>query len=129
MTEGNHAVLHAGEREDRQGILVGVWELRSVSLGDEPLQGALPRACILFTPGGKFISLLYGDGGPLAAAFREAFAYSGLYRVAGDAWITTLRRTWNDVSADGEQTHFFSFEAGRLRVRPGNAEFEFGKLK
>lgn len=129
MTKGNHAVLHAGEREDRQGLLVGVWELRSVSLGEEPLQGALPRACILFTPGGKFIALLYGDGGPLAAAFRAAFAYSGVYRVAGDAWITTLRRSWNDLSAAGEQTHFFRFESGRLRVRPGDSEFEFVKLK
>jgi len=128
MREGNHAVLHAGERENQQERLVGVWELRSVSVGDEPLQGALPRACILFTPGGKFIALLDGDGGPLAAAFRAAFAYAGFYRLAGDAWITTLRRTWNDVSADGEQTHFFRFEARRLRVRPGNAEFEFAKL-
>jgi hypothetical protein len=129
MTEGNHAALHAGEREDQQERLVGVWELRSVSLGDEPLQGALPRACILFTPGGKFISLLYGDGGPLAAAFRAAFAYSGFYRVAGDAWITTLRRSWNDTSAGGEQTHFFRLESGRLCVRPGDGEFEFVKLK
>jgi hypothetical protein len=129
MTKGNYAVLHAGEREDRQGLLVGVWELRSVSLGDEPLQGALPRACILFTPGGKFIALLYGDSGPLAAAFRAVFAYSGAYRIAGDAWITTLRRSWNDVSAVGEETHFFCFESGRLRVRPGDREFEFVKLK
>lgn len=129
MTEGNHAVLHAGEQEDRRLSLVGVWELRAVSLGGASLQGALPRACILFTPGGKFIALLHGGGGPLAVAFREAFAYSGVYRIAGDAWITTLRRNWNDTSTGGEQTHFFRFESGRLRVRPVDGEFEFVKLK
>ena len=129
MTRGNHVALHAVEQEAWRLSLVGVWELRAVCLGGEPLQGALPRACLLFTPEGKFLSLLYGDGGPLAAAFRAAFAYSGVYRVVGDAWITTLRRSWNDVNAAGEQTHFFRFESGRLCVRPGDREFEFVKLK
>lgn len=113
--------------------LVGVWELQAATLDGVPLEGAMPHACLLFTPKGKTVALLfaggwYGAGGDeVAAAFRAAFAYSGTYRVVGDAWITTQQRSWSDVSMEGEQTHFFVIEDGVMTVRPGRGEFSFRK--
>ena len=113
--------------------LVGVWELQAVALDGVRLEGAMPHACLLFTPKGKTVALLfaggwYGAGGyEIAAAFRAAFAYSGTYRVVGDAWITTQQRSWSDVSMEGEQMHFFSIEEEVMTVRPGRGEFLFRK--
>jgi len=110
--------------------LVGMWELQAIKRDGLPLEGSVPRACILFTPGGRFFALLSSDTEPqLAAAFREAFAYAGLYRVVGEAWITTLKRSWSDVAVSGEHMHFYRIEGRSLHVRPERSEFVFRKLQ
>ena len=113
--------------------LVGVWELQAATLDGSPLEGEMPHACLLFTPKGKTVALLFAggwygaSGDRIAAAFRAAFAYSGTYRIVGEAWITTQQRSWSDVSMEGEQTHFFSIEDDLMTVRPGRGEFLFRK--
>ena len=124
---------HSGAREDPPSPLVGVWELQAARRDGMPLEGAMPHACLLFTPKGKIVALLFAGGwygtrsDKIAAAFRAAFAYSGTYRVVGDAWITTQQRSWSDVSMEGEQMHFFSIEDDVMIVRPGRGEFLFRK--
>ena len=131
---GNTAVVPQGKRrEESLPPLVGVWELQAARRDGMPLDGPMPHACLLFTPKGKIVALVfaggwYGTGGDrVAAAFRAAFAYSGTYRVVGDAWITTQQRSWSDVSIEGEETHFFSIHDQFMTVRPGRGEFVFRK--
>jgi hypothetical protein len=124
-----NAAPQVGEHDAVLSPLVGVWELRAIRRAGTPVAGGLPRACILFTPRGKFIATLADGRGEPAAAFREAFAYCGEYREIGNAWITKLLRSWNDVCASGEQLHFYTMEAGMLSVRLDQGEFEFARLK
>jgi hypothetical protein len=123
-------------RPDERAPLVGVWELQAVRRDGRALEGPVPRACILFTPKGRFMALATatrGAGGAAergggAGAFRAAFAYSGAYRVVGNAWITARRRSWSELPALGEEIHFFEIEGATLRVRAGREEFAFRRM-
>lgn len=114
--------------------LVGVWEIAEARHDGLRAPGRLPRACILFTPARRFMALLDGhepgakDVGEILAAFREAFAFSGRYRVVGEAFVISRRRNWNDVAEEGELFHFFRADGDTLHLRPGRWEFTFRRV-
>ena len=65
------------------------------------------------------------------AAFRSMTAYSGIYRVDGDRWITKVDVAWNETRVGMEQMRFFKLEGDKLMVTamwqpsvnlPGNPE-------
>jgi len=112
--------------------LVGVWELRSMRQGEQAVEEVLPRACIIFTPKGRFMALITGERATsfrAAAAFREAFAYSGAYRLDGGAWVTRRERSWNDVVTEGEQRHAFDLDGSRLGVTLEHRFFTFERMR
>ena len=41
------------------------------------------------------------------AAFRSMAAYSGIYRVEGDRWVTKVDVSWNESWTGTEQMRFF----------------------
>ena len=51
-----------------------------------------------------------------AEAFRSMVAYSGIYRVEDDRWITKVDITWNEASMGTEQTRFYRVQGDTLTV-------------
>jgi Lipocalin-like domain len=65
------------------------------------------------------------------AAFRSMAAYSGIYRVEGDKWTTTVDVAWTEAWTGSDQIRFFKLEGDTLTVTttwlphpnlPGNPE-------
>ena len=115
----------------RAGIragLIGMWKLRAIERGPgaEPMGGseAGGRAYIIFTPRGRFMSLVEGDSNlseadaTAVSLFRATFAYTGAYRIEGDAWITRVDRSWSDATVADEHTRFFDLDGDSLTVMP-----------
>lgn len=108
--------------------LIGMWKLSAIELlpgAEHPAASeAGGRAYIIFTPRGRFMSLVEGDrdlsetDGSAVSLFRATFAYTGAYRIEGDAWITRVDRTWNDATVADEHTRFFDLDGDRLMVMP-----------
>jgi hypothetical protein len=121
----------AAVQSPRAGVragLIGMWKLRAIERlpGVGPVDGgeAGGRAYIIFTPRGRFMSLVEGDhnlsetDASAVSVFRATFAYTGAYRVEGDAWITRVDRSWTDASVADEHTRFFDLDGDRLTVMP-----------
>lgn len=108
--------------------LIGMWKLREIERApgtERHLETeTAARAYIIFTPRGRFLSLIEGErddthaGVESAELFRTAFAYTGAYRIEGDAWITHVDRSWNDATTAEEHTRFFDLDGDRLTVMP-----------
>jgi len=65
------------------------------------------------------------------AAFRSMIAYSGIYRVEGDRWVTKVDVAWTEAWIGTEQMRFLKLESEKLTVTsmwqpspnlPGNPE-------
>jgi hypothetical protein len=144
----------AAVQSPRAGVragLIGMWKLSAIERlpgAEHPDAGDTGgRAYIIFTPRGRFMSLVEGDqnlsetDASAVSLFRAAFAYTGAYRIEGDAWITRVDRTWNDASVADEHTRFFDLDGDRLTVMPvfrprgsgggtiGNSAFVFERMK
>jgi hypothetical protein len=121
-------VASGSPRAGGRAGLIGMWKLSAIerSAGVEPLSGseAGGRAYIIFTARGRFMALVEGDRNlseadhSAVALFRATFAYTGAYRIEGDAWITRVDRTWNDASVADEHTRFFELDGDDLTVMP-----------
>ncbi len=120
VTESPRAGVRAG--------LIGMWKLgaieREPSAERLAAGGTASRAYIIFTPRGRFMALVEGNRhlsdaeAATIELFRTAFAYTGAYRVEGDAWITRVDRSWNDSTVAGEHTRFFDLDGDSLTVMP-----------
>jgi hypothetical protein len=51
-----------------------------------------------------------------ATAFRTLIAYSGLYRIADDRWVTKVDIAWNESWLGTEQVRFYRLEGDMLTV-------------
>jgi hypothetical protein len=113
---------------DRKQIL-GIWKLISweVEFQDtgkrEPMFGAHPGGFLIFTPEGRMMALLEGEGrqapqddAGFARAFQSMLAYSGTYIVEGDRWSTQVDAAWHPAWKGTEQTRSFKIEGDRLSV-------------
>lgn len=52
----------------------------------------------------------------LAALFRTMIAYTGVYRLEGDEFITTVDVSWNEAWAGTEQRRFCTLDGDRLDI-------------
>jgi hypothetical protein len=108
--------------------LIGMWKLREIERdpgAERRLEAeTAARAYIIFTPRGRFLSLIESEGDAAhadaesAELFRGTFAYTGAFRIEGDAWITRVDRSWNDATTAEEHTRFFDLDGDRLTVMP-----------
>ena len=54
-----------------------------------------------------------------AVLFRTMIAYTGMYRLEGDKWITKVDVSWNPAMNGTEQVRLYKFEDDRLVVSTG----------
>lgn len=50
-----------------------------------------------------------------ADLFKSVVAYTGMYRVEGDKWLTRVDVSWNPAWVGTEQTRFFRVDGERLQ--------------
>ena len=121
-------VVHPSFADDRANIL-GIWRLVSYeaefqAMGErEPTLGKNPTGYIIFTPEGRMMAVLTGDGRNApktdqdrADLLKSMFAYTGIYRLEGDKWITKVDVSWNPAWLGTEQVRFFRLDGDRLQV-------------
>lgn len=121
------AVSQAGFTQE--GSVQGVWKLVSYEVEiqatgqKEPVMGRNPAGYVIFTPEGRAMFLLTGEGRKPAKTVQERaellsslVAYTGTYRIEADKWITRVEVAWNPEWVGTEQTRFFKVDANRLQV-------------
>ncbi len=107
----------------------GVWKLVSYEVEvkatgrKESLMGQNPTGYAIFTPEGRAMFVVTGEGRQPAKTVQERadllnslVAYTGTYRLEGDKWITKVEVASNPEWVGTEQTRFFRVDGNRLRV-------------
>jgi hypothetical protein len=121
-------VVHPSFADDRAKIL-GIWRLVSYeaefqATGErEAVLGNNPTGYIIFTPEGRFMVVLTGEGRKApntdqdrADLLKSMFGYTGMYRLEGDKFIVKVDVSWNPAWVGTEQVRFFRFDGDRLHV-------------
>jgi Lipocalin-like domain len=119
---------HPGFADNHSG-LEGVWRLVSYSVEyqatgrKEPMMGEKPSGYAIFTPEGRAMFVITGEGRKppsddkgRAALLNTLVAYTGKYRIEGDRWITKVEVAWNPKWVGSEQERFFRLDGNRLEV-------------
>jgi hypothetical protein len=114
-------------RADDTAKFLGTWKLTSIygefqDTGERsPMYGNNPTGFLIFTPDGRMMVVIEGEGrkpaktaDERAALFQTMFAYTGMYRLEGDKWITKVDVSWNPVLNGTETVRFYRFEGERL---------------
>jgi hypothetical protein len=113
-----------------EGVRVhGAWKLLSYEVEiqatgqKEPVMGRNPTGFVIFTPEGRAMFILTGEGRKPAKSVQERaellsslVAYTGTYRIEGDKWITKVEVAWNPEWVGTEQTRSFRVDGDRLQV-------------
>jgi hypothetical protein len=107
--------------------LAGSWKLVSCLMQDvetkqhKPLWGESPNGRLVLTAGGRWIVVQTAEGRqpPISpddriAAFLSMLAYSGQYRVEGDAIIIHVDIAWDESWVGTEQVRYFRLEGDEL---------------
>ena len=113
---------------DDGGKILGIWRLVSFEVefqasGErEHIRGKNPTRYIIFTPDGQMMVLLTNEGRKepktdqdRADLFNSVVAYTGMYRIAGDRWITKVDVSENPSLVGTEQARFFRLDGDRLQ--------------
>ena len=113
---------------DERAKVLGVWRLVSFELefqatGErEHVRGKNPTGFIIFTPEGRMMVVLTNEGRKApktdqdrADLFNAMVAYTGLYRIEGDKWITKVDVSGNPALLGTEQARFFRVDGDRLQ--------------
>ena len=114
---------------DDQPKIIGIWKLVSYEIEiqatgkKEPVMGKDPTGYVIFTPEGRVWFVLTGEGRKPAKTAEERaellntlVAYTGLYRIDEDKWITKVDVAWNPEWVGTEQRRFFKVDGDRLQV-------------
>ena len=107
----------------------GAWQLLSYDVeqqsnGDTfaPM-GNQPTGYVIFTPEGRLSFMLSAEGRQpgsnaveRSALLNSMIAYTGIYRLEGDRWITQVDVAWNPEWVGTKQTRFFEIDGDVLTV-------------
>lgn len=109
--------------------LVGIWKLLSFENEFQDgsprraMYGQNPTGYIIFTAEGRMVAIIEGEGRKppktdedRATLLRTMFAYTGLYRLEGDKWITKVDVSWNPAWNGTDQLRFYKLDGDRLQV-------------
>lgn len=120
-------VPHASFADDPAKVL-GIWGLVSYEMEPqatgqrEPVLGKSPIGNIIFTREGRMMVVLTGEGRKVpstdqdrADLLKSLVAYTGMYRIEGDKWITKVDVSANPAWVGTEQTRFFRIDGDRLQ--------------
>jgi hypothetical protein len=87
------------------------------------LMGDSPTGYAIFTAEGRVMFVLTGEGRKppqtvqdRADLLNSMAAYTGMYRLEGNKWITKVDVAWNPEWVGTEQTRFFKLDGERLHV-------------
>ena len=113
---------------DDPAKIVGIWKLVSYEVEPqatgqrEPVLGKAPTGILIFTPERRMIVVNTGEGRKApntdqdrAELLKSMVAYTGMYRVEGDKWITTVDVSANPAWVGTEQARSFRVTAERLQ--------------
>ena len=114
---------------DDRAKLVGIWKLLS---SESEFQDGSPRRAVMgqnptgylvFTAEGRMMAVLEGEGRKRAqtdqeraALLQTMVAYTGIYRLEGDKWITKVDVSWNPAWHGTDQVRFYKIDGDRLQV-------------
>lgn len=114
---------------DERAKLPGTWKLVSFERefqetgAKEPLLGKNPNGYIIFTPQGRFMVVITGEGRmppktdqDRAILLNSMYAYTGMYRVEGDKFIVKVDVAWNPEWVGTDQERTFKIEGNRLHL-------------
>jgi hypothetical protein len=112
--------------------LVGNWKLVSwqVVVEDEArdLFGSKPKGYLILTREGRAMALTTaeartpGETEPDRAALHKSMlAYTGMYRLEGDEFITTVDASWNENWNGTEQRRSFKIDGDKLFIESAPA--------
>ncbi len=119
----------AASIDDDADDLVGVWELRSLSLqvlGEAPhdIFGRNPKGYLIFTPEHRMMTIITRAGRKpattveeQAALLQSMVAYSGQYIVGQDRIITRPDVSWNEIYTGTEQVRYYTLSGDTLSIR------------
>jgi hypothetical protein len=109
--------------------LVGLWKLAAFDIEYEDsgerkaTYGLRPRGYLALLPQGRMIAVITADQRKIpqtdndrAAALQSMLAYSGVYRLEGDKWITKVDVAWNEAWTGTDQVRFFRLEGDELMI-------------
>ena len=123
--------LQGTDAMDQQAAasLIGLWKLVAFDIeyqdtGErKATYGERPRGYLVLLPHGRMIAVITADERKVpqtdsdrVAAFQSMLAYSGLYRVDGDKWITKVDVAWNEAWNGTDQVRFFKVEGDELQI-------------
>ena len=126
-------LIIAGPAVAQDASLIGTWKLVAFEnrVDNEPpiLQlGARPTGYLIFTPQGRLMAVLTGEGrkagtgdAERAALHKTLFAYSGKYRVEGKNLIIAVDVSWNEAWNGTEIQRVFRIEGDKLFVETAPA--------
>ena len=114
---------------DQGKALLGAWKLITHDTefqdGSAPrkLFGNNPPGYLIFTSEGRMMAVLEAEGRKPAKTdedranlLRSVAAYSGLYRLEQDKWITKVDVAWTPLLHNTEQLRYFKLDGDRLEV-------------
>jgi hypothetical protein len=117
-----------GEKTYAQSEIIGIWKLVSyvketISTGErEAVLGKNPTGYIIFTPEGRMMVMHTGEGRKAANTdqeradlFKSLIAYTGMYRIEGDKWISKVDVAANPAWVGTEQTRIFRVDGDCLQ--------------
>lgn len=121
-------IAQPGFADDRAKV-VGLWKLVSYEVEVQttgetaPVMGQHPAGYVNFSPDGRVFFILTGEGRTPPKSDRDRanllgtlIAYTGVYRVEGDRWITKVDVAWNPEWIGTEQSRFFKIDGDRLQA-------------
>ncbi|MEN5062245.1 lipocalin-like domain-containing protein [Luteimonas sp. TWI1416] len=125
---GDAPMPHASPANPASAV-EGTWRLVSYEVevkatGETfPPMGETPSGYTIFAPEGRVWFMLTAQGREPGDSEREkarlletVIAYTGRYRIEGDAWITAVDVAWNPAWVGTEQRRQFKLEGDRLQV-------------
>ena len=105
--------------------LVGTWKLVSYAIelqasGERRATlGRNPTGYLVFGRDRRMMAVITGDerkAGETDNLFRTMVAYTGIYRIEGDRFITKVDASWNEAWTGTEQVRFFKLIGDRLEI-------------
>jgi hypothetical protein len=114
---------------DDSAKIIGIWKLVAYEIEiqatgqKEPVMGQNPTGYVIFTPEGRMMGILTGEGRKAAKTIQDRagllnslVSYTGMYRIEEDKWITKIDVAWNPEWVGTEQTRFFKADGEHLQV-------------
>lgn len=113
---------------DDRAKIQGIWRLVSFEVefqatGErQDFWGKNPTGYIIFTPEGRMMVMVTGEGRKPATTdqdraglLKSLTAYTGMYRIEGDKWITKVDVASSPERVGTEQPRFFKIDGDRLQ--------------